>query len=369
MATTGMLTGNALAIERWSLKGFTDMYQKFCFGPMFEAGIIDQRSELDNAKRGDRITIDFTGVLNGIGVIEGGTLINNAEALNLDSHQMVINVSRQGVQSPNADTIEQQRTNVNFESQARRLLPDWQGSRLDASIFTQLGGNTATTITVDSTAYSGGDRAIVQGHNTVNAPTTNRITRAGAQATDQALTSSDTMTLDLIDDALVTALDTNPVIPRLAGDGFDLYMHHTQSRDLLRDTTGKVQFLSIEEARIQGGNEEIPLRTQNGFSMKPFGKYKNVRLFECSRVSQGVNSSSSAAISTVRRAVLCGQGGLFFGSSMGSIRAGRVPLVFKTELTDVEYQKTIEARLIYGVSKGVFDSEDYGVHVISTFAS
>lgn len=369
MATTAMLTGNALTIQQWSVRGFTDVYQKFCFGRMFESGIIDQRPELDRAKRGDEITVDYTSVLNGIGTTEGGTLINNAEAHNLESQSMFINVTRHGVSNPNEDTIEQQRTNVNFENQSRKQLPEWHGSRLDASVFNLLAGNLATTITVDGAAYSGGDRVIVLGHNTATAPTTNRISRAGAQATDEALTSSDTMTLDIIDDALVTALDTNPVIQRLDGDGFDLYMHHTQARDLLRDTTGKVQFLSIEEARIQGGNEDIPLRNMNGFSMSPFGKYKNVRLFECSRVSQGVNSSSSAAISTVRRAVLCGKNGLFFGSNMGNIRAGKAPMKFMVELTDLEYIKTIEARMIYGLFKPVYDSEDLGVHVISTFAS
>ena len=48
---------------------------------------------------------------------------------------------------------------------------------------------------------------------------------------------------------------------------------------------------------------------------------------------------------------------------------GNVPFKFSTQLKDYDYIKGIEARMIYGVKKIQFDSEDFGSTVISTYAA
>ena len=121
---------------------------------------------------------------------------------------------------------------------------------------------------------------------------------------------------------------------------------------------------------MQGGNiDNNPIKSVNFFSKKPEGEYRGVRIYSCARVATGQNSSTGATISTVRRGVLVGRNAVAFGSKFGSIKDGNAPLKFFTQMQDYDYYKGIEARMIFGTSKLVFDSEDYGVHVISTYAA
>jgi len=303
-------------------------------------------------------------------------LVGNEESLDLQSFAMSYNVFRHAISSPNDDTIEQARTNVKFEKTARELLPAFHAARLDASVFNQLAGVNSTTITVDGTVYSGTDRTFVQGLNTINAPSTNRIIRAAAAASDEALTSADTMTLDLVDAAVEQLQRTYPYAGALDGQEFDLYISFEQSVDLKRDTSGKIQWYTNNLALTEGGSSDNTIFTGDKYGTQPIGKYANVNIIPTFRVATGVNSSTSAAISTVRRAVLCGKKALAFASKFGGNLAdasadknGTVPFKFTTQLKDYDYIKGIEARMIYGVKKIQFDSEDFGSTVISTYAA
>jgi len=377
MATTGMLTGNALTVKLWAKLGYVDMYKNTAFGRMARRGTIMRAKELDRAEAGDDVTFNFTGILTGVGTGEGGTLTGNEEALDLQSFSMQYNVFRHAVASPNDDTIEQARTLVRFEERARELLPAFHASRLDASVFNQLAGVNSTTITVDGTVYSGTDRTFVQGLNTTNAPTTNRIVRAGGAATDEALTSADTITLDLIDASLEQLQRTYPYAGALDNQEFDLYISFEQEVDLKRDTSGKIQWYANYLAVTEGGvTSENPIFTGSKYGTQPIGKYANVNIIPTFRVATGVNSGTSAAITTVRRAVLCGRNALSFASRFGgelsdgkADEKGNVPFKYSTQLKDYDYIKGIEARMIYGVKKIQFDSEDFGSTVISTFAA
>ena len=378
MAITSMLTGNALTVKLWSKMGFIDMYKDTAFGRMARRGTIMRAEELDRAEAGDDVTFNFTGILTGTGVGEGSTLTGNEEALDLQSFSMQYNVFRHAVASPNDDTIEQARTLVRFEERARELLPKFHAARLDASIFNQLAGVDSTTITVDGTVYSGTDRTFVQGLNTVNAPTSNRIIRAAGAATDQALTSADTMTLDLIDAALEQLQRTYPYASALDNQEFDLYISFEQEVDLKRDTSGKIQWYTNYLSGMEGGMiDGNPIMTGSKYGSQPIGKYANVNIIPTFRVATGVNSSSNAAIPTVRRAVLCGRNALAFASRFSGAledisnptQDGSVPYKYSTQLKDYDYIKGIEARMIYGAKKIQFDGEDFGSTVISTYAA
>lgn len=377
MAITSMLTGNPLTAKLWSRLGFVDMYKNTAFGRMVQRGTIMKAEELSRAEAGDDVTFNFTGILTGTGIGEGGTLTGNEEALDLQSFSMQYNVFRHAVASPNDDTIEQARTLVRFEERARELLPQFHASRLDASVFNQLAGVNSTTITVDGTVYSGTDRTFVQGLNTINAPTTNRIIRAAGAANDESLTSSDTMTLDLIDAAVEQLQRTYPYAGALENQEFDLYISFEQEVDLKRDSSGRIQWYTNYLSVLEGGMiRDNPIMTGSKYGTMAVGRYANVNIIPTFRVATGVNSGTSAAITTVRRAVLCGRNALSFASRFGgelmdakADQDGNVPFKFSTQLKDYDYIKGIEARMIYGVKKIQFDSEDYGSTVIATYAA
>ncbi|MES1986722.1 MAG: DUF4043 family protein [Pseudomonadota bacterium] len=373
MSTTSMLTSNALAVKLWSKKAYLDMYKSTSFGRAMSRGTIMKAEELNTAKAGDQVTFNFTGILTGQGVGEGGTLVGNEEALNLSSYAMTIGMFRHGVNNPNTDTIEQQRTYVPFEKEARDLLPEYHAARLDAGMFNQLAGVNSTTITIDGTTYAGGNRTFVQGLNTIVAPSTNRIVRAGGETTDEGLGSTETMTLDLIDAAVELAATTYPTIRPLDNQEFDLYLHPYQILDLKRDVSGKIQwYINAIGAAAGGDSSQITDTTVLG--QKPMGKYANVNILSSYRVSNGQNSSTSAAITTVKRGVLCGKNACAFGSPWGgTIDDEDVPFKFFTQLQDYDYYKGIEARMLYGLKKiqmtSAGNTEDLGSVVISTYAA
>lgn len=371
MSTTEMTTDNALTVKRQEMEDFVDIYKKTAFGHMQARGSVHHADELTSAKRGDSTTVAFTAILKQIGITESGTMVGNTEAQALSSDTMKINIVRAGVENPGVDSIEQQRTNVNFDKNTRRLLRMWQAVRLDASFFNQLAGVDSTTITIDGTVYSGADRGIVQGLNSITAPSADRVIRPGAAANDQSLTSTDTFSFDLIDAALERVATTNPTMDLLDNDEVDIYIHPSQLVDLKRDTTAKVQWLTTELAQVQGGETSTNgIKDMNIFSMKPIAKYSNANIIVSSRVANGVSSADSSAVTSVKRAVLVGRNAIMFGSPYGGRLSDKdVPFRYATEKVDVGIKEITEARMIYGAKKLVLGGSDYGVITIPTFGA
>lgn len=379
MSVTPMNRGDALNVELWSKSNtlaFYEMMKRFQFGHMAGRGILQRADELDRAEAGDKITIEQIGRLTGQGTGEGGTLEGNEEALDQQAFTMVFNVFRHAVAYYAKSTVEQMRTYVKYEQRAEEQLRSYQGSRLDASCFNQLGGVNSTTISIEGTTYSGSARTFVQGLNTINAPSTNRIVRAGAAANDESITSADLMTLDLIDVALEKLLTTQPTAEALDGDEFDIFVSHQQELDLRRDSSGKIQWYTNYLSAMEGGMQtDNPIMVGNKYGKKSIGKYQNVNIYSSNNVATGVSSADSSAISTVRRAVLCGKGALMFASKFSGAltgdetTGGNAPLQYFYEDRDYGYVRGTEARMIYGVKKQQFDSEDLNSIVISTYAA
>ncbi len=371
MASTGMLSSNALTLKLWATEDWVNMGQRVAFGNLFSRGSIFYAEEfLGQKARGDNITYDYTNKLTGIPVGEGGTLDGNEEALNLGSFSMSINVTRIGVLNPNDDTIEQQRTLVDFPVRTRQVIPNRHKELIDTAVFYQLAGAAPTSFTLNGTTWSGNNRNFVWGHNTPVAPSSTRILRAGSQATDQALTSSNTFTCDLIDFALEQVDLNDQPIEMLDDQTYDLYISPEQYTDLKQDTTGKIQWFNMALARATGGDfDQINGDMYEG--MPCLGQYGRVNIYSAPRVAYGVNSSTSAVITTVRRAVLCGKDALTFASPLGGRPTDKsVPLKYFSQLKDYEYFKGLEGRMIYGLKKTVAsNSIDIGVFVISTYAA
>ena len=370
MSATQMLTGNALTVKRWALKGWYNLGMQTVYGYAAANGHIHYADEFIGSRaRGDNLTYDYVNKLTGTPTGEGGTLDGNEEALNLGNFQIAMNTTRIGVLNPNDDTIEQQRTNVPFAKRASELIPARHGELLDTAFFYQAAGANPTSFTLNGTTWSGNNKLFVQGHNTPVAPSTNRIVRAAAAATDQALTSSDKMSLDLIDYALEKNYTSDQPIEMVKG-GYDLFVSPEQAVDLRQDAGSKIQWYNINLAQIMGGQANT-LENSMKDGMQYLGMYQNVRIWQAGRVAYGQRSDTSAVITTVRRAVLLGKDALTFASPMASkLTDSDAPMVFKSQLKDYDYYKGIEGRMIYGLKKTVpSNGEDIGTFVISTYAA
>lgn len=369
MSATTMTSADALTRKVWASNDWVNMGQRTAFGHLFERGAIFYANDFEGMnKKGDQITYDYAGKLTGFPIGEGGTLDGNEEALNLGNYTIAINVTRVGVLNPNDDTIEQQRTLVDFPATTRKLIPARHKELLDASVFNQLAGFDPTSYTQNGTTWSGTNKLFVQGHNTPVAPSTDRLIRAGGGANDQALGSSNTMTLDLIDYALEKNDNSDqPMVPFDDGT-FDLFVSPEQLVDLKHDSSGAITWFNIQLAKIEGSKEN---QLEGGVykGMPAAGQYSNVNIYSAPRVAYGQRSDTSAVITTVRRAVMVGKDALTFASPFGK-PTEKSSLKYFSQLKDYEYYKGLEGRMIYGLKKtAASNSEDIGVMVISTYAA
>jgi len=373
MASTDMLTGNSLTRKVWEKKAWAQMMARTAFGHVFNRGAVYYPPELLGQRAvGDSVTFGYVGKLTGIPVGEGGTMDGNEEALQLGNHAMAMNVTRSSVLNPNDDSIEQRRTYIDFESSAREALTRRCAELLDTATFYQLAGAAPTSLTINGTSYASAANLLhVQGHNTPVAPSTNRILRANSAASDQALTSSDTFTLDMVDYALELNERSDQPIESFDDQTFDLFLSPEQLVDLQQNATGKIQWFNIELAKITGGYKDNELENRFKNKLVCAGRYRNVNIYQANRTAYGVNGSTSAVITTVRRAVMVGKDALSFASPFGGrVTDDNVPIKFFSMLKDYEYYKGIEARMIYGLKKMIpSGKEDIGVMVLSTYAA
>jgi len=371
MSTTSMLTGNALTVKLWEMKAWVQASRMSYFGKMVSDGSVYMPSEFKGRdNKGDTVTFSYVGKMTGVPKGEGGTLDGNEQAMDLQSHSMVINESRDAVKIPNSG-IEPQRTKVNMEQVVNELLPLRAMELMDASAFNQLAGVNPTSFTIDGATYaSTADKLHVQGHNSIVAPTTDRIIRAAGAATDQALTSADTMTLQLIDYAMEkNDLSNQPIAP--ANDGyFHLYISPADAVNLKHDAGSSITWYNNQLANIQGGKEDQ--LSNRLMDRKIFlGTYANVKIWQAPRVAFGANSSTSAVITTVRRNVLVGKDALSFASPYGGRPSDDdVPLKIVNKLKDYGKYKGIGFELLYGIKKmSPSNKDDTGVIVIGTYAA
>jgi hypothetical protein len=372
MSSTEMLTGNSLTKKLWQLTGWRAVGQTTAFGRVFDRGGVHFPEEfLGRDTKGDSITFDFLGKMTGVPIGEGGTLDGNEKRLDLGNFSMVVNESRDAILIPNSG-IEPQRTQVNMGKAAKTVLPDRAAELIDTSMFQQLGGADPTSFTVNATTYaSSADKLHVTGHNSIVAASTSRIVRAASAATDQALTSADKFTLPLIDYAIeLNAVSEQPIKP-FSDNTFDLFLHPYCVTDLQLDGTSAIQWSAIELARLEAASK-------NGFDGAKFdnkvrivGRYREVNILSAPRVSQGVNASTSAVITTVRRNVLVGQNALSFASPYG----GRpedddVPYRLITQLKDYEKYKGLGFEMVYGLKKNTpSNGIDVGSMVLGCYAA
>lgn len=374
MASTQMLTTNPLAVKVWEKKGWIQAMQRTAYSHMAARGAVHYPEKLMNksASKGDNVTYSYVGKLIGNPLGEGGTLDGNEEALSLQNATQAINVTRFGVLNPNEDTIEQQRTEVEFSPTTRKLLTRRAAEFIDTSVFQQLAGVNPLSLTINGTTYATPAQLLhVQGNNPIIAPTTNRIIYQNGAANDQSIGSSDIMSLDMIDYALEKNERSDQPIEAFDDDTFDLYLSSEQITDLKQNTTGKIQWFNYVLAQLTAGEKDNRFENRMSKKMVCVGKYSNVNIYMAPRVAFGMNTSTNAIITTVRRGLLVGQDALAYASPFGGrLTDTNVPLKFFTQLKDYEYYKGEEARLLYGLKKlSPTNKEDIGVMVLATYAA
>lgn len=351
MATTVFGVNDALAVKLWSKRLIREALKAtfiFQFAEASDDAMVQIREETEKSA-GDRITIGLRMQLTGDGTLGDGTLEGNEEALVTYSDNLFIDQLRHAVRS--GGKMSEQRVPFSVREEALVGLRDWWSGRLDYAMANQLTGNTLVT----DVRYTGNQAAI--------APSANNIIIQGGYANEQSLTSADTFSLNLIDRAVSRATTLTPVIRplRLGREPVYCAFLHNYQVYSLRTSTSTGQWLDIQKAAMTGGEiDDNPILTG------ALGKYNNVVLHQWFRLPNGISSATGLAVSNTKRALFCGAQAGVFALGMGN-EIDRPNWV--EQLFDYGNQLGVSAAMIYGLKKLVYNSQDFGTIVLSSYAA
>lgn len=364
MAKTEFGVNHSLSNKLWSKQLATEAIRKTYIGKFIGSGkdsLIMEKVDL-RKQAGDKITCGLVIQLGGDGIQGDATLEGNEESMVYFNDSLFVDQLRHAVRVNGRMT--EKRVPYSMRENARDLLADWWAVRMDVSFANHIAGNVAQT----DTKYTG--------NNAVVAASTNRIFRPNSVANDQSLTSTDIMSLELIDyakekaETANTGDSTGPLIRPIMIDGgehYVMFLHDYQVTDL-RTSTSTGQWLDIQKAALSGGGG-----AKNPIFTGALGVYNGVVLHKWSRLPLGVNSSTSAAVASTRRAVLCGANSAMvaFGGDNSDTRYTWVEKKF-----DYDNQLGVSAGAIWGLKKcqyapesGSTNQEDYGTIVVPTYAA
>lgn len=362
MAITSFTSANSLTRKAWSARLFEEVLKTCWSGKFMGEGsdsLCQIKTELKKDK-GDQITVGLRMQLTGDGVSGDAVLEGNEEALTFYSDALIIDQLRWAVR--NRAGMTSQRVLFDLRMEAKEGLRDWWAGRLDYWFFNQLCGNTAQT----DVRYTGMQAAI--------APDTNhrlwQSISTTSIANDESLTSTDVFNLTLIDRAVVRAKTLDniatttgavPIRPIMVGGDpkYVLFLHPYQVYQL-RTNTNTGQWLDIQKAAITGGQI-----SKNPIYTGAMAEYNGCVIHEAFRIANGIHSTTGAAQTNVRRAVLCGAQAAIVAFGAGS---GPTQMSWDEETFDYEELYGVKAGMIAGLKKTRFNSLDFGVLTLSSYS-
>jgi N4-gp56 family major capsid protein len=356
MSTHTIGVNDALAVKLWSNRMDVEALKETVASEYMGsgAGSLCQIMTETQKGAGDSIKWGIRMLANGEGTTENETQEGNEEGLTRYSDSLLINELGHAHRVRNEGTIDRQRVPYNMREECYDSLKDWYADRIDTAFFNQLAGNTAQT----NTKYTGFNAAL--------APTSTRVFRGGAVATDELMAAAaQEFKLSLIDKAVNRAKTTSPMLRPLKGLGKDIdyvcFIHPDQVLSMRADTATAGNWFDLQGKRLQGGETD-----KNGLYTGALGVYNRTLIVENTRVPQGVNSTTGVAVANTRRAIFCGAqaSGLAFGKG-----GGKNKFKWVEELFDYDRELGVRASSIFGIKKTVYNSVDYGTIVLGSYAT
>lgn len=359
MAKTSYPVGHALAVNLWAKKLSVEaLRQTYFFEFMGRSGdsMIMYRDDL-GSDAGDRVTFGLRAQLTGAGVLGDGTLEGNEEALTTYTDTLIIDQLRHAVRS--AGKMSEQRVTFEVRDEAKSGLADWFADRFDTALFNQLCGFTAQT----DVRYTGNNATI--------APDSGHIFRPNSRTTDQDLTTGDEFNLAIVDKMVARAYQFN----NAAGTGNPIRPMRAQGRKLwvlfvhdhqiyqLRSSASAGTWIDYQKSAISGGDRDNPLFKGGDL----VGEYNGVLMHRAPRVTMGVHSTSGAAVTNARRAVLAGAQAAMFATGRDYGRGETNKFSWVEESFDYGNQLGVSAGSIFGLKKTRFNSQDYATFVAATY--
>ena len=347
MAVTAFGTNDAQTVKIWSTLTLREALKATLFSKIMGSGktaILQKLTELEKSA-GDQIKYDLLMQMTGAGVTGDNRMRDNEEALVY--YQDTVNID----QLRNAHSfrrMSQQRTLHDLRADAKANLADWFAGKFDDYMFRTLCGD--TTLTHGQTA---------------TAPESTHTIWSGDATSQATVGNNDQFTLADIDYCVEKAKTLTPPIRPTSVNGKDMYvvvLHPYSITDLKLDIANSayVDWPTIQMMANKRG-EGNPLFTG------AIGIYNNVVIWESNRIY-------SPATSVRNNLFLGAQAGVFaMGGAYDSIEKSRVGkdnlMSWYEEIDDYGNEKGISCGAVFGMNKSVFNSLDYGLITIQSYAA
>lgn len=359
MAYTEYTTSHPLVPTLWDKELAAEAIQQtyvFSFMGTGKNSLLVRKDDF-TTKKGDKIIMGLRAQLVGRGTSGDDTLHGNEEALATYNDTFTINQLRHAVISKGR--MSDQRIMFNMREEAKEGLADWFATRFDTWFFNQIGGATYQ----NDTAYTG--------FNTVAPVDASHIVRPNGKTTDESLTTGDELTLVQLDriaarlrQGTFASTGLMPLRPiKIRGGNYYVMFIHPNQGQALRSQTSAGQWADWERALIQGGARDSAIFTGGDY----FGTYNGIVLHVSEKVPMGVNSTTGAAVTNVRRAVLCGAQAAMFGIG-GDTPDDDRKFKWVEERFDYENQLGVSAHTIAGLKASTFNNQRFGTFVLPTYA-
>jgi N4-gp56 family major capsid protein len=342
------------AVKLWSKKLFHESVGQTQVSPLIGTSSDSVIQFLTDTQKseGDRIRFTLRKLLSGNGVQGDGELEGNEEALATYTDDLTIDQLRHAVVS--AGKMSEQRVSFEVREECRLGLQDWWKERIETSIANQLVGYTAQS----DTRYTG--------NNATTAPSTSgsvtRLIVGGGESAETSLSATTTHAIKLsdLDKAAAIAKAQSPRIRPIVVEGKKLwvcFLHPYAIKQLRADSSTTGNFFDIQKAQLQGGKiSDNPILTGGEFI------YNGTIVYEWPYLPTSVGASDNTLY---RRGAFCGAQSVIFGVGQG----GRPEkMTWVEDKFDYGNRLGVSAGMIFGATKAVFNSIDFGVITLAGYA-
>ena len=364
MSQTIIPQGNSLAVTRFSVALAHEASRASYFDQRFVAGGEDPQTPIQmltdlESMQGDKVTFDLFMNLKAQPVEGDNRLAGAEESLTWYTDSLFIDQMRSGVNCGGKMTA--QRTEHDLRKVALPKMKDYWGRVKDELFFLYLSGargvDTDWVLPTTYTGFAG---------NSVTAPDTQHLIYGGTATSKATVTSSDKMTLQLVEKAVTKARTMGggtsgvPALQPCKIDGkerFVLVMHEFQAYDLRRETgTGGWFDIQKQVAAAQGENNPV--------YKDSLGMIRDV-ILHMHRSVVGFSDYGAGSNLPARRALFLGRqaGVVAYGSKDGKNRFN-----WGEELDDRGNERVLFSGVIHGIKKTTYNSLDYGVLALDTYA-
>jgi N4-gp56 family major capsid protein len=346
MAITAFGTNDAQTVKVWSAMTLREALKATMFNKLMgtaKTSIIQRLTELDKSA-GDQIKYDLLMQMNNAGITGDNRMKGNEEALVY--YQDTVNID----QLRNAHAfrrMSQQRTLHDMRMDAKANLADWWAGTIDSYMFRTLCGD--TTLTHGQTA---------------TAPTSNHVIYSGDATSTATIGANDQFSLADMDYCKEKAKTLTPFIRPTMIDGKEYYvvvLHPYSVTDMRLDVANSA-YTSWPDIQMYANKRGL----DNPIFTGALGVYNGMIIYESTRLY-------SPSSNVYRNLFLGAQAGVFAtGNAYDSMERARVgkqnEMSWYEEIDDYGNEKGISVGCIFGMNKSVFNSADYGLVTIESYA-